>query len=63
MCNPDEYDPQGDSVKEPQPDNFADAGALAGDWEQVQQETALWPWLADDSMADYQQEEDYYDGY
>jgi hypothetical protein len=24
----------------------------AGDLEQMQQEDALWPWLADDSMAD-----------
>ena len=30
----------------------------AGDLEQMQQEDILWPWLADDSMADANEEPD-----
>lgn len=34
-----------------------------GDYEQIAQENALWPWLADDSMADHQADEwNFFDG-
>jgi len=32
---------------------------MSVDWEQVEQENRLWPWLADDSMADREPGDDF----